>query len=141
MGWVVRDLPGETAPEAVEADFEENGPWDEETALTAEEVDPEPPPPVGTVPRDVTLNIQLWHNSPEMLPGITLDIAHADEHEQVKDVYRVWFDTSRLMRAQHLQIDHVIPGLLVEPGDRFSVEVRHPVPAAERGEYREFQEI
>jgi hypothetical protein len=26
------------------------------------------------------------------------------------------------------------------PGDRFVVAVRHPVPEAERGEYREFSE-
>jgi hypothetical protein len=138
-GWVVRDDPARALPEVVEVNFEDGLPPEEAVASTADGEE-EPMPPPGPIPRDVTLNIRLWHNNPGLLPGITLDVIHADEHEREKETHRVWVDTSRLARGQEIQFDHLLRNVVVEAGDRFAVRVRHPVPAEERAAYQEFQQ-
>jgi hypothetical protein len=130
-GWVI-DEGAPTRPPLEVAD----------TALADDAEEPLATPAAeeaGAGPRDVILDIQLWHNSAEMLPGITLDVTHADEAEQVKGSYQVWVDTSRLARGQHIQVNHRLEGIEVAAGDRFAAEVRHPVPAAERHRYRELE--
>lgn len=87
---------------------------------------------------DVMLDILIQHDSPELLPGITVDITMVDADEAPKASWKVWFDTSTVKKANVTQYTHVLEDVPYEEGDGFAAEIRHPVPAAERGEYKEF---
>ncbi len=95
-----------------------------------------------TVPirQNVTLDILLQHDSPEKLPGITLDIEMVDSNKERKNAWKLWVDTSELPKATGIQFVHVLENLDYEEGDGFSVEVTSPVPPEERAQYREFSE-
>jgi hypothetical protein len=86
----------------------------------------------------VLLDILIQHDSNEKLPGITVEISMADPNGQEKNHWRVWFDTSDIEKATVTQFTHILEDVSYEEGDGFFVEIRHPVPEEERGEYREF---
>jgi len=73
----------------------------------------------------------------EPIPGITLDVSMADAQGVEKAHRRVWVEAAGLGPGG-LQTAITLEGLPFEPGDGFYVEVRSPVPEAERTEYREF---
>ena len=86
---------------------------------------------------DVILDIVVRHTSNEMLPAITLDLSHADVAGVEKEHRRLWVDTSDLAKGDSLQVNETLEDVDYEEGDGFHVEVRRPIPPAERGEYRE----
>jgi hypothetical protein len=88
----------------------------------------------------VRLDILIQHRSAEKLPGITLDISMVDSAEVEKGHWQVWFDTSEVTKATVTQFTHMLEEVGYEEGDGFFVEVRHPIPVEERGDYREFSE-
>jgi hypothetical protein len=90
-------------------------------------------------PRDVVLDLLVHHRAPENLPGITVDVSQAGPDEVEKAHFRIWVPTARISRGQNAQVSHVLEGVDFAPGDRFAVEVVSPVPADQRGEYREFE--
>ncbi len=87
--------------------------------------------------RDAHLDILVRHDSFEKLPGLTVDISMASADGGEKGHWRLWLDTAGIERANPTQFSHVLEDVPYEPGDGFMVEVR-PVPADERGDYREF---
>ena len=97
------------------------------------EVEMAPPPNPN-----ILLDILIKHDSPEMLPGITVDISMADGDGNPKGAWRVWFDTSAVRKANITPYSHVLEDVPYVEGDGFFAEVRHPVPPEERGEYQEF---
>lgn len=90
--------------------------------------------------QDVILDILVSREGHEALPGITVDVTQADARDNEKASWKVYLDTSDLHRGPGVQIVHRLEDIDFEEGDGFFAEVRHPIPAAERGEYREFQE-
>ena len=86
----------------------------------------------------IRLDVLIQHRSEERLPGITVDISMIDSSQAEKGHWRVWFDTSDVTKATVTQFTHVLEDVGYEEGDGFFLEVRHPVPVEERGEYREF---
>jgi len=88
----------------------------------------------------VRLDILIQHRSVENLPGITVDISMVDSAEMEKGHWRAWFDTSNVTKATVTQFTHVLEEVGYEEGDGFFVEIRHPVPVEERGDYREFSQ-
>jgi hypothetical protein len=90
--------------------------------------------------QDVILDILVSRRGHDALPGITVDVSQVDAQENEKASWKVYLDTSDLSRGPGVQMVHRLEDVDFEEGDRFFVEVRHPIPAAERGEYREFQE-
>ncbi len=92
----------------------------------------------GRVRTDVLLDLQVWHESAEKLPGVTVDIAMQDPGGREKGHWRVWTDTSRLEKGPGMQISHVLEDVPYQEGDGFYAELRRDIPAEERGEYREF---
>lgn len=86
----------------------------------------------------IRLDVLIQHRSQERLPGITVDISMIDSSQAEKGHWRVWFDTSDVTKATVTQFTHVLEDVGYEEGDGFFLEVRHPVPVEERGEYREF---
>jgi len=104
------------------------------------EVSEDPTEAEVEVMQKVRLDILIQHRSKEKLPGITLDISMVDSAETEKGHWRVWFDTSNVTEATVTQFTHILEDVGYEEGDGFFVEVRKPVPEAERGEYREFSQ-
>lgn len=140
--WVVDQRPAPQAMPAPETEApEEDAPPVEGTgdggAAPEAESAAEAEVPVR---QDVILDILVSHESRDSLPGITVDVTQVDAEENAKNVWRVYLDTGDILPGPGTQLTHRLEGVDVAPGDGFHVEVRHPVPAAERGEYREFQE-
>lgn len=102
-----------------------------------EMLEPEPIP----VEQKVHLDILLRHDSYEKLPGVTVDISMVDTGLNEKGHWRVWLDTSNIERANLTQFSHTLENIDYVEGDAFSVEVRHPIPEAERGDYKEFADF
>jgi hypothetical protein len=91
----------------------------------------------GTGTQRIVLDVLVDWSGSDPLPGLTLDVSMADPAGAEKVRRRVWVETAQLRRGGE-QLALVLDGLPWQPGDGFFVEVRTPVPAAERGEYREF---
>jgi len=91
--------------------------------------------------QSVLLDIVVHHDSAEKLPGITLDLTQSGADRKEKRRWKVWVDTSSLEPGPGTQVSHPLRDADVQPGDRFRVEVRHPVPAEERGEYKELSGV
>jgi len=123
------EAAGEAAAEAGEGAAEGEG---EEGEEGMEE-------PVPTQ-QDVLLDILIQNRSLEQLDGLTLDVTQADGAGNEKAHYRIWVDTSSVIKGRGHQILHRIEDIDYQEGDGFHVEVRHPVPPEERSEYREFSE-
>lgn len=147
-GFAVRETPvavdvetvspeGEEATAADEAVEEtvaaETGAMDvtDEEGEMAEPAEPE-------MRHDVILDIVVRHDADEPLPGITLDVSHADASGTEKAHHRIWVDTSDLVKGDSLQVNHTLEDVDYTEGDGFYVEVRKPVPPSEQGEYAEF---
>jgi hypothetical protein len=119
-------------------------PGDEESASVAEEPAAEDegdtiePAPTVEASQKIQLDILIKHRSEERLPGITVDIGMVDANEVEKGHWRVWFDTSQIMKANVTPFTHILEDVGYEEGDMFFAEIRHPVPVEDRGEYREF---
>jgi hypothetical protein len=116
----------EAAPEAAGAAAEGEG------GLETPDVEELP------VTSDVVLDIVVRTKNDEQLPGITLDVSQASAQGAEKNHWRIWVETSSLRKGPGTQISHVLEDVDYEQGDGFFVEVRQPVPPAERGEYKEF---
>lgn len=99
----------------------------------------EPAEPVE-VRQDVLLDILLRFDGHDPLPGVTLDITHADADDREKGVYRAYIDTTGVHRGPPAQIVHRLEDVPYVEGDGFHAEVRSPVPAGERDLYRELAE-
>lgn len=87
--------------------------------------------------RTFILDVLVGWQGGEPLPGLTLDVSMAAPGGAEKAHRRIWIETAGVDRGGE-QITLELTDLPWEPGDGFFVEVRSPVPAAERGDYREF---
>lgn len=139
-GFAVHQVPvegEETMPEGPDDGAVEEGAEAGEEAEAAEAAAEEVP-----VRQDVILDILLSRESREPLPGITVDIEHVgpEPERAVKESYRAYLDASGVHRGAGTQVVHRLEDVDYVEGDGFHVEVRHPVPPGERGEYQEFQE-
>jgi hypothetical protein len=91
--------------------------------------------------QEVLLDVLVRHAGGEPLPGITLDVSMVDARRQEKARRRLWIDLPPAVGTGGTQLSLVLTDVDYQPGDGFWVEVRSPVPAAERGEYRELGEL
>ncbi len=90
---------------------------------------------------DVILDILVSTEHEPTLDGVTLDLTHVDVNRNEKGRRTLYIDTSSLIRGVGAQISHVIEDVDYQEGDGFHVEVRVPIPAGERGEYREYDSL
>lgn len=138
-GFIVREEPVGGVDEVVETEISAEEPVVEEIAaeeMAAEEA-LEALEPVPVV-QEVMLDILIQHDSAEMLPGLTVDISMVDGQGNDKGHWRVWFDTSDIVKATPTQFTHILEDVGYVEGDGFFVEVRQPIPASEYGDYKEF---
>lgn len=138
IGFVVRAEPVAEEPMAG-ADEEGTATAPEQTIAAGDEGAPMGGAGVE-IRQDVAVDILLQHDSPQKLPGITLDVEMVDADQQPKGSWKVWVDTANLPKATGTQFTHLLEDSDYVEGDGFSVEVRSPVPSEERGEYREFSD-
>lgn len=153
--FVVREVP----PPGFEAPAAEGG---EAAAAPAAETEPAAEAAAGEaaietavpVQTNVLLDVLIRHDNQENLPGLTLEVVQMAEggpaeatweeilaSPQRKATWRIWVETSAIGRGQGASVTYLLEDVAgYAPGDRFVVAVRHPVPPAERGEYREFSE-
>jgi hypothetical protein len=87
--------------------------------------------------QQIVLDVLVDWSGGEALPGLTFDVSMADATGKEKAHRRVFADVSKVDRGG-AQLSLVLDDLPYRAGDGFFVEVRVPVPAAERGDYREF---
>jgi hypothetical protein len=141
IGFVVQAEPvAEVAPAAVDEDGATAASSADEPALAGDDDGAPMEEAVPEIRQDIMVDILLQHDSPQKLSGITLDIEMVDADQQPKGAWKVWVDTADLPKATGTQFTHVLEDVDYVEGDGFNVEVRTPVPAEERGEYREFSE-
>ncbi|HSM52304.1 MAG TPA: hypothetical protein VLA75_12960 [Thermoanaerobaculia bacterium] len=97
-------------------------------------------PAEGEAParQEILLDILVRRDGKEALPGLTVDLSVAGADGAEKARRQLWVDTSGIGKGVEVQLAVTVADLEYQPGDGFHVEVRHPVPAAERGAYREF---
>jgi hypothetical protein len=88
--------------------------------------------------KDALLDVLLQSKASEALPGITLDVDLVDANKAEKAHYRLWVETAGMAKGESRSVVQRVEGVPYVDGDGFSVEIRQPVPAAERGDYREF---
>lgn len=138
-GFVVHQVPETPAEPPVEAPGEAAEPVADDQAEGAEAEGVEVLEPVP-VAQAVTLDVLVSREGRESLPGLTLDITQVDAQEEEKASWKAYLDVADVHRGPGTQISYRLEDVEYAEGDGFHVEVRHPVPAAERGEYREFQE-
>ena len=94
----------------------------------------------GAQPK-IVLDLLIEHDDTgDPLPGITLDVSMADSSGTEKARRRIWVDTSRVGPGG-AQTSMELDDLPYQPGDGFFAEVRSPVPAGDRGDYREFSGV
>ncbi len=90
--------------------------------------------------QEILLDVLVRFDGREPLAGITLDVSMADGAGREKAGRTLWVDVSGLERGAGRQVSLVVDDLPYQAGDGFWVEVRSPVPEAERGSYRELVE-
>jgi hypothetical protein len=108
------------------------------------------------VQTSIVLDVLIRNENQQNLPGLTLEVAQVAEggpkgdeatweqvvaSPQTKATWRIYIDTATIGRGPGTSVTHKLQYVEgYEPGDGFVVTVRHPVPAGDRGEYREFAE-
>ena len=124
---------GAAADEAMATDEAEGG-MPAEGDMPAEEGMPAEEPALATVMLDI-----LVHNEGSgLLEGITVDLTIADPDGAEKERRLLWIETAGLIKGSQSQVVHELHDIAYNEGDGFHVEVRHPIPMEERGDYREF---
>ncbi len=86
---------------------------------------------------EIVLDVLVSGAAKPPLSGLTLDLSMADAAGKEKVHRRVWVETSTVGPGGE-QKSLTLTDLGYAAGDGFWVEVRSPIPAAERGDYREF---
>lgn len=106
-----------------------------EEAVEGEEAEVEVP-----TRTDLVLDVIVAHEGSESLSGLTLDITLVDAGQNEKDHWLWWVETDGMPKGDQRQFSYTLEDVDYAEGDGLLVEVRDPVPAAARGDYREFRE-
>ena len=86
----------------------------------------------------VMLDILVHNEGASTLDGITVDLTIADPDGAEKERRLLWIETAGLTKGSQTQVVYDLNDVAYTEGDGFHVEVRHPIPMEERGDYREF---
>lgn len=92
----------------------------------------------ATGKQEIVLDVLVQFDGQEPLDGVTVDLSVADAAGREKAVRHLWVDTLGLGKGPGKQVTLTLTDLPYQAGDGFFVEVRAPIPATERGDYREF---
>ncbi len=120
---VVEETAEDADAEGAEADAE-----------TAEDAAAPAAPPTTTV----LLDFLIHNKGSGTLDGVTVDLTIADPDGNEKERRLLWVDTTGLTKGSQRQVAHELLQVAHTEGDGYHVEVRHPIPMEQRGDYREF---
>ena len=120
--------------EAVETEATE-GEVVEGEAVEGEAMEPE-----GPKSTEILLDLLVAFSGSKSLPGVTIEISHADPFEKEKGTYRRYLETGTVLAGDSRQFVSSLELENFETGDVFSVSVRPVVPPEDQGEYREYSE-
>ncbi len=143
QSFTVQSPPAAGVMAADEADAEAEGEADAqaepEPEVEAEaEAEAEADMPAESALVHVMLDILVHNEGSGTLDGITVDLTIADPDGVEKERRLIWIETAGLTKGSQSQVVHELHDLDYTEGDGFHVEVRHPIPMEERGDYREF---
>lgn len=124
-----RVLPPAVAEEVAEGEADA----DAETEAADEAVAPAEP-----AMSTILLDFLIHNQGSGTLDGITVDLTIADPDGNEKERHLLWVDTTGLTKGSQRQVAHELSDVAYVEGDGFHVEVRHPIPMEERGDYAEF---
>ncbi len=94
-------------------------------------------PPVH---QSAILDLLVSRKGRQGLDHLTVDIGQEDRQGHEKAHWRAYLDVSSVLPGSGTQISYTLDDIDYQQGDKLYAEVRQPVPAPERGEYREFEE-
>lgn len=94
--------------------------------------------PTGPAMATVLLDFLIHNEGSGALDGVTVDLTIADPDGNEKERRLLWVETAGLTKGSQRQVAHELTDVAYTDGDGFHVEVRHPIPMEERGDYREF---
>ena len=94
--------------------------------------------PAGPAMVTVLLDFLIHNEGSGALDGVTVDLTIADPDGNEKERQLLWVETAGLTKGSQRQVAHELTDVAYTDGDGFHVEVRHPIPMEERGDYREF---
>jgi hypothetical protein len=86
----------------------------------------------------VMLDILVHNEGSGTLDGVTVDLTIADPDGGEKERRLLWIEIAGLTKGSQTQVVYDLVDVAYSEGDGFHVEVRHPIPMEERGDYREF---
>lgn len=120
------------AEEAMASDEAES----EAKAETEAEAEGEMPAEPAMV--DVLLDILVHNEGSGTLDGVTVDLTIADPDGVEQEHRLIWVETAGLTKGSQSQVVYELSDVPYTKNHGFHVEVRHPIPMEERGDYREF---
>lgn len=94
---------------------------------------------MGPKPTDILLDLVVYFRGRESLPGVTVDITHADASQAPKQTYHHYVETAGILNGETRQASVVLEDVPFEEGDVFSVELVAGIPA-DLSAYKEFSE-
>ncbi len=95
----------------------------------------------ATGKQEVVLDVLVQWDGKEPLDGVTVELSVADAAGREKATRKLWVDTRGLGKGPGRQVTLTLTDLPYQAGDGFFVEVRAPIPAGERAQYREFEAV
>ena len=131
------EMGEDMAAEAASDDAPAEGEAAEGETMDAEEAgmaDSEPAAPSTTT---IFFDLIVLFSGQEPLPGITVDITHADADGNEKGTWRRFLDIPNIVKSETKQIDFEDDREFVE-GDQFSVQLLKQVDPANYSEYSEY---
>ena len=87
---------------------------------------------------NVMFDILVHNEGSGTLDSITVDLTIAGPDGAEKERRLLWIETAGLTKGSQTQVVYDLNDVAYTEGDGFHVEVRHPIPMEERGDYREF---
>jgi len=109
-------------------------------AMEGEAMEGEAMEPEGPKSTEILLDLLVAFSGSKSLPGVTIEISHADPFEKEKGTYRRYLETGTVLAGDSRQFVSSLELENFETGDVFSVSVRPVVPPEDQGEYREYSE-
>ncbi len=124
-------------PPAAAEEATEGAEAEAEAAADAEGTE-ESAEPVEPATVTVLLDFLIHNEGAGALDGVTVDLTIAGPDGNEKERRLLWVETAGLTKGSQRQVAHELTDVAYVDGDGFHVEVRHPIPMEERGDYREF---
>ncbi len=90
------------------------------------------------IEKDILFDMLVQSEADQALSGLTVDFEHVDSSGNIKSERKIYLDISAVGRGNVGSFSETLTNVDYTEGDGFTVNVRSPIPEAERSQYREF---